>query len=164
MGDNRIDEEIRDMEKLHYKNWQRISFNLRKHLDNWSHENVKACWEDMKLSYWPIICNIGIDGSTASELANRSMINKQNMSRTVKELEGHGLITSKMNKNDKRSEVLYLTDAGKKLVFSINKEVQSINDIYKEIVGEKDLEIAIDVLNKILAYHEQLASSKSTEL
>lgn len=155
-----IDEKLEEIEGQQHKNWQRISFNLRKHLDNWSHCNVKASWQLMKLSYWPVICNIGIKGSTASELSKKSMINKQNISRTIKELEEHKLITTRMNENDRRSEVLELTEEGKQLIFETNTEVLKMNDIYSKLVGEKDLNIAISVLNKILDYHERLENNK----
>jgi len=156
-----IDDKIRALEKLHYKNWQRIAFNLRKHLDSWSHVQVKPSWADMKLSYWPVICNIGIDGSTVSELARRSMMPKQNISRTVKELEKLGMIVSCQNANDKRSDMLILTDNGKKLILEVNTDVLKINDVYSSFIDDKELDIAISVLNRILDYHDSFIDNNT---
>ncbi|MFW0717763.1 MarR family winged helix-turn-helix transcriptional regulator [Pedobacter sp. N23S346] len=149
-----IDEKLRELEQMHDRNWQRISFNLRKHLDSWSHSNVDPNWKDMKLSYWPVICNIGIDGCTPSEISRKSMIPKQNISRTIKELEALGMVSSKANEADKRSDVIVLTDEGKQLIYETNSHVLEMNDIYREVVGAKELEITLTALNKILAYHE----------
>ena len=161
MGTKDIDEKLRELESAYYKNWQRISFNLRKHLDLWSYSNVNPSWSAMKLSYWPVICNIGVDGSTASELSKKSLINKQNISRTIKELEEHGMIISRLNRNDKRSEVLELTEKGKELVLEANTEVLKINEVYSKLVGQEELETTITVLNKILDYHENMEKARS---
>ena len=156
-----IDQQIRDLEGLFEHNWQRISFNLRKHLDAWSHLHVKPSWGNMKLSYWPIFCNIGIDGSTAAELSRKSMINKQNISRTLKELQQHGMIYTEENEKDKRSEVIKLTEEGKVLILEALTDVMKMNDVYSAVVGRKDLETTIRTLNKILNYHDSLNIEES---
>jgi DNA-binding MarR family transcriptional regulator len=161
MSEKNIDEQLRVLEQMQDKNWQRISFNLRKHLDAWSHDHVKPAWGHMKLSYWPVICNISVDGSTAAEISRKSMITKQNISRTLKELEEHGMIYSQINKNDKRSEVILLTEAGKKLILEANGEALGINEVYKKLVGEKELATTLEVLKKINAYHESLAENEN---
>ncbi|MFD2287937.1 MarR family transcriptional regulator [Pedobacter petrophilus] len=151
-----IDEKLREIEQMQDRNWQKLSFNLRKHLDLWSHANMDANWKDMKLSYWPIICNIGINGCTPSELSRKSMIPKQNISRTIKELEALGMIESKSSEVDKRSEVLFLSQKGKELTYKANNNVMEMNNIYRKVVGAAELEITITALNKILVYHEDL--------
>jgi DNA-binding MarR family transcriptional regulator len=153
----KIEDRIREYEKDYGRNWQRLIFLLRKHLDIWSHKHIKTYWGQMKLSYMPVICNITVDGgSTAMDIARKSMIVKQTMSRTLKELEEKGMIVSKTNKNDKRSEYLELSDSGKQLILEANIESAKLLDTYKELVGEKNLDITIEVINKIIAYHESL--------
>lgn len=154
MDDMEMDDQLRQLDQRN--NWHRIIYNLRKHLDIWGHKHVKPYWGQMKTSYWPVICNIAVDGSTAMEIARKSMIVKQTMSRTVKELEEKGMLFSETNKNDKRSECLYLTPRGKELVLDANIKTVKLMDTYKELVGEKNLETTIDVLNKIISYHESL--------
>jgi hypothetical protein len=39
-----------------------------------------------------------------------------------------------------------------------------MSSIYKNLVGEKDLEIAVNVLNKIIDYHESLELSHEEDL
>jgi DNA-binding MarR family transcriptional regulator len=164
MNDGRIDKQLKAFEGLQDKNWQRLIFNLRKHLDSWAHHNIKPYWGQMKISYMPVICNINVDGSTTSELARLAMISKQNMSRTIKELEENGMIMSRTNKYDKRSETLELTQSGKQFVLEANTDVFRLSSIYKKLVGEKELDIAVNVLNKILDYHESLGSADEDNL
>jgi len=156
MDSAKIDKQLRAFDGLQDKNWQRLISILRKHLDIWAHRNIKPHWGQMKISYMPIICNITVDGNTTSELARMTMISKQNMSRTIRELEQNGMIASRVNSNDKRSETLELTESGKQLVIDANTDVFRMSTIYKKLVGAKDLEIAVSVLNKIIDYHESL--------
>jgi len=158
MTDNNsnIDEQLREFEDMTERNWQRIIYQLRRHMDIWAQKSVKPSWGQMKLSYWPVICNISVDGSTASEIGRKSMVIKQTMSRTLKELEEKGMIVSKTNEKDKRSECLELTQEGKQLILDASVDLAKMMATYKELVGEKDLDTTINVLNKIIVYHEGL--------
>jgi len=158
MTDNKksIDEQLRQFEDMTERNWQRIIYQLRRHMDIWAQKSVKPSWGQMKLSYWPVICNISVDGSTASEIGRKAMVIKQTMSRTLKELEEKGMIVSKTNEKDKRSECLELTNDGKQLILDASVDMAKMMATYKALVGEEDMETTINVLNKIIAYHETL--------
>jgi len=151
-----IEEKLREFEGLQDKNWQRLIFNLRKHLDIWAHENVDPGWIKMKLSYFPVLCNIAVDGNTPSEISEKSMITKQNVSRTLKELTMHGMVTTIANQDDKRSDIVVLTESGKQTVYEANLNVFRLNDAYAKLVGSKELEITLDAINKIISYHKSL--------
>jgi DNA-binding MarR family transcriptional regulator len=153
-----IEEKLREFEGLQDKNWQRLIFNLRKHLDIWAHENVDPGWIKMKLSYFPVLCNIAVDGNTPSEISEKSMITKQNVSRTLKELTMHGMVTTVANQDDKRSDIVVLTESGKQTVYEANLNVFKLNDTYAKLVGSKELEITLDAINKIISYHKSLKS------
>ncbi len=153
-----IEEKLREFEGLQDKNWQRLIFNLRKHLDIWAHENVDPSWIKMKLSYFPVLCNIAVDGNTPSEISEKSMITKQNVSRTLKELTMHGMVTTVANQDDKRSDIVVLTESGKQTVYEANLNVFKLNDTYAKLVGSKELEITLDAINKIISYHKSLKS------
>ena len=149
-----IDKELLDFERNGSENWQRIIFNLRKQLDIWAHDNIKPIWKDMKLSYMPVMFNISVEGSTASEIAKKSMLPKQTISRSIKELEDKGFIISATSGKDKRIEVLSLTKSGKEFILNAKNETQKMNLIYKQLVGKKDLNTAVRVINSIIDYHE----------
>lgn len=158
-----INDRIRAFDKESDSNWQRLIFLLRKHMDIWSHKNIKPYWGQMKISYMPVIFNISVDGSTVMDIARDSLIVKQTVSRTVKELEEKGMITSKTNKNDKRSELLELTPKGKQLVLDAKQEVDHLHETYKKLVGAKNLKIAEDVIKQIIEYHESLNTNNEED-
>lgn len=160
----KTEDRLRAYERGKARNWQRLIYVLRKHLDIWGHRNIKPFWGQMKISYMPVICNIGVDGTTAMEISRNSMTVKQTMSRTIKELEEKGMIVSKTNKNDKRSECLELTPAGKKMMLETYAELDKLMETYKELVGEKNLDITINTINKIISYHESLGSHEDEHL
>lgn len=151
-----IDDRLKEYEKNRDSNWQRLIFVLRKHLDIWSHQNIKPFWGEIKISHMPVIFNISTEGSTSIEIARKSMTAKQSISRTIKELQEKGFVIPKPMKNDKRSELLELSKEGKKFVLEASDAAARLQENYKQLVGAEKLAIAEEVLNKIIAYHEQL--------
>ncbi|MVT08413.1 MarR family winged helix-turn-helix transcriptional regulator [Chitinophaga tropicalis] len=151
-----IDERLQELEDKDHERWQRLTYLMRKHLDIWTHKYIKPYWKEMKLSYMPVLFNIDVQGSTAMDISRATMIRKQTVSRTIKELEEKGIVTSKINKNDRRSELLELTEKGKQLALDAQLEAKRQEEIYKGLVGEKKYAIAMEVINKIINYHESL--------
>lgn len=141
------------------KNWGRLIYIAKKHLDIWSHQHIRPQHGDMKLSYMPLIFNVNLKGNTNTEIARKSLIAKQAMSRTVKELEERGMITSVPLKRDKRSYQINLTDTGKEFVLTASQKMQQLVEDYKSLVGEKDFETTLNVLSKIIRYHEQVQAN-----
>ncbi|MEO3407887.1 MarR family transcriptional regulator [Mucilaginibacter sp. CAU 1740] len=164
MNEAVIEKQLKAFDGLQDKNWQRLIFNLRKHLDIWAHNNIKPYWGQMKISYMPVLCNITVEGITATELSRLSMTSKQNMSRTIHELEEHGMIISKANSTDKRSETLKLTLPGKQFLLEANQDVFNLGNMYKNLVGEKDLETTVRALNKILDFHENFGDGNEEHI
>ncbi|QEM09244.1 MarR family winged helix-turn-helix transcriptional regulator [Mucilaginibacter rubeus] len=101
----------------------------------------------------PVICNVTVAGITMTELSRLAMLSKQNMSRTIHKLEENGMITSVANSADKRSDILMLTKSGKQFLPEANQDVFNLSNIYKNLVGEKDLETTINVLNRIIEFY-----------
>jgi DNA-binding MarR family transcriptional regulator len=159
MDEHEIDKELRTFEEKHQYNWQYLAYKLRKHLDIWAGKNIKNPSGQMKQSYLPVLFNISVDGSTASSISRRSMVIKQNMSQTIGELKKIGVIVSETDSNDKRSERLDLTFTGKSLVLDTHLQLDHLQSEYAQIVGEKDLQVAVDVLLKLIAYHEGMEKS-----
>ena len=151
-----IEDRINEHELNRDCNWQRMIFILRKHLDIWAHQNIKPYWGDAKISYMPVIFNISMEGSTSIDIARKSMTAKQSISRTIKELQEKGFVVPKPVKNDKRSELLELTKQGKEFVLEASDAAAKLQESYKQLVGSEKLAIAEEVINKIIAYHEQL--------
>ena len=141
-------------------NFGRLICIAKKHFDVWSQHNIKPEKVDMKLSFMPVIFNISPEGNTNSELSKKSLVFKQAMSRTLKELEEIGMITSKTINNDKRSNRINLTDDGKEFVTTSNQKLSNLIDNYIELVGEEKFKITMEVLSKMIDYHEGLNTNQ----
>jgi DNA-binding MarR family transcriptional regulator len=161
----KMDDQLRHYEQDYENNWQRLSFLLRRHHDIWAHQYIRPYWGgQMKLSYMPVIYNISVDGSTVMDISRNSMTVKQGISRTVKELEEHGMIVPKKNQQDKRSELLELSKKGKQFVLDARKDLEELQAAYKELVGEEELAIAVKVINKIIKYHESQYTGEESNM
>ncbi|MBT33080.1 MAG: hypothetical protein CMO01_25760 [Thalassobius sp.] len=158
-----IDDEFKELSKKRSSNWPRLISLLKKHIDNWALREIKPFWGHMKISYMPVICNIELEGSTANEISKNSLTAKQAMSRTLHELQDSGMIYSTQSKNDKRKERLNLTDTGKKFLLDANLKVDELIEDYKNLVGEEDLITTVKVINKIIAFHEELEKNNLEE-
>jgi DNA-binding MarR family transcriptional regulator len=145
------------------KNWGRLIHIAKKHLDVWSHQTIRPYNGHLKLSYMPLIFNISPEGNTNTEISKKALIAKQAMSRTVKELEHMGMITSAPIKQDKRSYRINLTEEGKNYVQDANREMIKLIEQYKQLVGEADFNTTLEVLSKIIRFHETLGISDVSE-
>jgi DNA-binding MarR family transcriptional regulator len=142
--------------------WPWLISMAKRHFDIWVTSTACKHLGDFKVSYMPFIANVDPNGSTNNSIANAAKLTKQGMSRTIAELEGHGLIKTEKNLKDKRSTNIKLSKKGEKFMNSAFGEVQQLTETYKKLVGEKNYTIAIDVIAKIVAYHEGLLGGKNT--
>lgn len=149
--------ELTDYMQHNERNWVRLIAVTKRLTDGWMQNAMNVSTDiPFKTSFMKFLTNISLKGITNQELAKRAMQPKQAMSRTVKELEAEGLIKSEKSKLDGRSSKIMLTDEGKKLLLVAKRQQAKLTDVYKELVGEENFEIAVDVLYQIIAYHESL--------
>jgi DNA-binding MarR family transcriptional regulator len=141
--------------------WPWLISMAKRHFDIWVTNKACKHLDDFKVSYMPFIANVDPNGSTNNSIANAAKLTKQGMSRTIAELEGHGLIKTEKNLKDKRSTNIKLSKKGEKFMNSAFGEVQQLTETYKKLVGEKNYTIAIDVIAKIVAYHEGLGEKNT---
>lgn len=100
--------------------------------------------------------NISVDGSSAAEISRKGMAIKDSVSPTIKAMEEKEMVISK---NNKCSKLLSLTFAGKKIVLGAHLKIEKLTQDDINLVGEQDLKIAIDVIMKVINYHESLNES-----
>jgi DNA-binding MarR family transcriptional regulator len=141
-------------------NFGRLISMAKRHFDVWSHQNIKPKKAEMKLSFMPVIFNISPEGNTNTELSKKSMVFKQAMSRTLKELEDIGMITSTPINHDKRSSRIHLTKEGGEFVSASNDKLSGLVDQYIDLVGEKDFKTTLRVLSHIVDFHQNLPAEK----
>ncbi|MCC6604015.1 MAG: MarR family transcriptional regulator [Anaerolineae bacterium] len=75
-------------------------------------------------------------GLSSSELSDRLLCDKSNVTRIVKGLESAGLITRQPHETDGRTLRLYLTDEGNKICAHVATAHQTYNDLRLSCIGE----------------------------
>jgi DNA-binding MarR family transcriptional regulator len=135
----------------------RLLYLLKRLSDDWyctklCHANL----EGFNNSYIPLFMSIGTKGISNNKLASNLSITKQAASKVIKELEELKLVRSEKCSTDARSMMLYLTDDGIQFYEHIKSQMIMLEQEYKKVVGAKNYENAIDVMVKLVNYHENL--------
>ncbi len=161
-----LDEQLMATQQLKERGWAKIISTLKRQFDVWATENL-ICkgHEEMKLWYLPLIMNIGPDGITNNELAKKSHMTKQAMSKIVKELLQLGYIETCTCDDDKRCSNIFLTEKGKMFALSCRQSVLNIETIYTNLLGKEKFENVKEVLLEIIAFNaEGLCCKKSQDI
>ena len=135
----------------------RLLYLLKRLSDDWyctklCHANL----EGFNNSYLPLFMSIGTKGISNSKLASTLSITKQAASKVIKELEELGLVKSEKCSTDGRSMMLYLTEDGIHFYEHIRNQMIALEENYKKVVGARNYETAINVMLKLVDYHENL--------
>ena len=161
MKKKKLEKELADHMQDNDRNWGRLIAVMKRLSDLWMQRAMNEKTDmPFKTSFMRFLTNISLNGITNQELARRAMQPKQAMSRTVKEMEAEGLITTERSKRDGRSSRIMLTKEGQKLLLTAKKEQKKLTDTYKTLVGEDNFATAVEVLYQIIAYHESLNESE----
>jgi DNA-binding MarR family transcriptional regulator len=135
----------------------RLLYLLKRLSDDWyctklCHANL----EGFNNSYLPLFMSIGTKGISNSKLASTLNITKQAASKVIKELEELKLVKSEKCSTDGRSMMLYLTEDGIHFYEHIRNQMITLEQDYKKVVGARNYETAINVMLKLVDYHEHL--------
>ena len=106
-------------------------------------------------AHLPLFMSIGKTGISNNELAGKLNVSKQATSKMVKELEAINLVKSQKSPDDARVVMLYFTAEGEEFYHSLKNEVNGLEEKYKKVVGAKNYDIAIDVMLKLVQFHEE---------
>jgi len=98
--------------------------------------------------------SIGTKGISNSKLAANLSITKQAASKVIKELEELNLVRSEKCSTDARTMMLYLTDEGIGFYEHISSQMKALETQYKKVVGAKNYENAINVMLKLVEFHQ----------
>ena len=78
---------------------------------------------------WRVVATLGQYGvRTARDIAAHAVMHKSTVSRAVSQLEGRGLVLRKANRDDRREELLELTEAGREIYLAVAPEALAFED------------------------------------
>jgi DNA-binding MarR family transcriptional regulator len=130
---------------------------LKRAMDDWGSRNIiQMGYENFNITYMPFFMNIGSEGISNNEIAEKMRVTKQAASRIVRELEASGLVRGEKSDSDGRSVKLYLTEEGQKFQELATNEARLLRKDYVKVIGRERYETAVDVLKELIDYHENL--------
>lgn len=106
-----------------------------------------------KMSYFPIIMKIQLEGSTNKEIAAAARVTKQAMSKVIKELEKMKLIRFDYHPEDGRSMMIFLTKKGQEMVLESRKMLMKLEAKYEKSVGKQKYATYKQVMQQLIAVH-----------
>jgi DNA-binding MarR family transcriptional regulator len=83
------------------------------------------------------------------EISNATLADEPSTTRMLDRMIKKDLIGKEKNKEDKRKQIVYITDKGQKLLERIMPIVKKNNQYVENLLEEDELELLFDLLNKI---------------
>lgn len=134
----------------------KLVYLLKRSLEEWVNSDLCcSCNTNFNKAQLPMFMSIGTSGISNNQLASHLNVSKQAASKVIKELEELHLVRSEKCSTDGRSMMLYLTADGVTLYEHITSQMEKLENEYKKVVGAKNYETAIDVMQKLISYHEE---------
>ncbi len=134
----------------------KLVYLLKRFMDEWNEKKLcRVHYPGFNYAQLPLFMSIGTSGISNNELADKLNVSKQAASKIIKELEGINMVRSQKSQSDARSVMLFLTDDGEKYYQYVKRQIMQLEEEYKKLVGAKNYEIAIDVMLKLIHFHEQ---------
>ncbi|MCO5935464.1 MarR family winged helix-turn-helix transcriptional regulator [Mucilaginibacter sp. RB4R14] len=134
----------------------KLVYLLKRLLDEWM--SKKLCRIDQpgfNSAHLPLFMSIGKTGISNNELAAKMNVSKQATSKIVKELEAINMVRSEKSADDARVVMLYFTTEGEAFYYNLKSQVADLENEYKKVAGTKNYEIAIEVMLKLVKFHEE---------
>ncbi len=133
----------------------KLIYVLKRLIDEWNEKNVcRMHYPGFNYAHLPLFMSIGMSPISNNELAAKLNVTKQATSKMIKELEAMDMVKSEKSATDARAVMLALTAEGEKYYNYVIKEILQLEEQYKKVVGAKNYQTAIDVLLKLVDFHE----------
>ncbi len=112
--------------------------------------NQQAAKYDATMAIGFVLLNIDAEeGTPATKIAPLMGLEPRSLTRLLKSLEEQGAIYREVDKNDKRSVRIFLTDEGKKGRERAKETVIRFNEVVREEIPEEKLKVFFDVIQSI---------------
>lgn len=134
----------------------KLVYILKRYTDEWIDKRLCCGTETgFNTAQLPLFMSIGEQGITNNCIADKMNISKQASSKVIKELETSGLVRSAKSDTDARAVIIQRTPKGEKLYQHVKDQILELEEQYKQEVGPENYEMAIDVMLKLISFHER---------
>ncbi|MCZ4285559.1 MarR family transcriptional regulator [Marinobacter salarius] len=104
---------------------------------------TQARWSTM-------VCLQRSGGLTQRELTHLMAVENPTLVRLLDSLEEQGLIERRPNMRDRRTKLLYLTNAGERFMSTLNERASVLRHEMLKNIENTDLEVALRVLERVM--------------
>jgi DNA-binding MarR family transcriptional regulator len=94
-------------------------------------------YEDLKMSYAQVLTHVSPHGTLINDLARINGVSKQAIGQVVKQVEEAGYVQRRQHPLDKRSTMIFLTDAGLRLIRDSLDNVARIEMDFARVLGNR---------------------------
>ena len=111
---------------------------------------------DLSVTEWRILAILGLhDGLSATEVAERSAMDKVAISRAVKRLIASHRLARKMDKQDGRARTLWLTAEGRRVYEAIAPAAMAYEKGLKAVLTTKEQALLNDMIDRLMVHAQQ---------
>lgn len=129
---------------------EHIDFNLRHAWHKISRMyNQKASAHGMTMSIGFILLIVDKAGTPSTQLGPRMGMEPTSLSRTLRTMESKGLIFRKVDENDKRKVLIFLTNQGVEIRRQVRKVVKEFNEQLSNLIPKAKLKVFFEVMDFI---------------
>jgi DNA-binding MarR family transcriptional regulator len=134
----------------------KLIYLLKRFMDEWNEKNLcRMHCPGFNYAQLPLFMTIGKTPISNNEAASKLNISKQASSKIIKELEAINMVQSEKSTADGRSVMLKLTNEGEEYYNYVLTQITELEEKYKKLVGAKNYETALDVMAKLVEFHEK---------
>lgn len=113
----------------------------------------------LSVTEWRILAILGLkDGLSATEVAERSAMDKVSISRAIKRLMAAGRVRRQVDDQDGRARTLWLTDQGRAVYEAIAPAALDYEKKLKAVLSDQEQVLLNDLIDRLLAHTQTVRS------
>jgi len=118
----------------------------------------------LSIPAWRVVATLGqYEHRTARDIAAHGVMHKSTVSRAVASLELRGLIVRTPNKDDRREELLALTDAGREIYEALAPEALAFEERFVSVLTEEEQRVFCSLIDRLSGHARLLAPEEEVE-
>ncbi len=112
----------------------------------------------LSIPAWRVVATLGqYEYRTARDIAAHGVMHKSTVSRAVAALEQRGLIARKANQDDRREELLELTEEGREIYEALAPEALAFEDRFVSVLTEEEQKVLASLIDRLSGHARLLA-------
>jgi DNA-binding MarR family transcriptional regulator len=118
----------------------------------------------LSIPAWRVVVTLGqYEYRTARDIAAHGVMHKSTISRAVASLEQRGLIVRKANEDDRREELLALTEEGREIYEALAPQALAFEERFVSVLTAEELETLTTLIDRLSGHARSMAPEETRE-